>query len=157
MSAGGENLRPDFWTELDEPPKALSDLVESYMGAVMVDSEFDYSQAESFFEKHILWFFKDMSMYDSFANKHPTTLLHKKLTEYGCMNHKLLSSDQPEGLEPVRIVAGVVIHGQVVDTAESSGTRYARVRVSQKCLQILENMSVTDFRKRFGCDCRRVD
>jgi endoribonuclease Dicer len=156
ISEGGKNLRRDFWTEIDEPPKALSDLVESYLGAVMVDSEFDYGQAESFFEKHILWFFEDMEIYDGFANKHPTTFLHKKLTEYGCMNYKLMCSDQPEGLEPVRITAGVIIHEQVVATAESSGARYAKVRASHRCLQSLENMSVADFRKKFQCDCPKA-
>lgn len=156
ISEGGKNLRRDFWTEIDEPPKALSDLVESYLGAVMVDSEFDYGQAESFFEKHILWFFEDMEIYDGFANKHPTTFLHKKLTEYGCMNYKLMCSDQPEGLEPLRITAGVIIHEQVVATAESSGARYAKVRASHRCLQSLENMSVADFRKKFQCDCPKA-
>ena len=157
MKAGSENLRRDFWTEIDEPPKALSDLVESYLGAVFVDSGFDYGQAEAFFEKHILWFFEDMEIYDSFANKHPTTFLHKKLTEYGCMNYKLMCSDQPEGLVAVRITAGVVIHENVVATAESSGGRYAKVRASQKCLQILESMSVTEFREKFRCNCRDVN
>jgi endoribonuclease Dicer len=155
-TSAGDCLRRDFWTEIDEPPKALSDLVESYLGAVIVDSEFDYGEAESFFEEHILWFFEDMEMYDSFANKHPTTFLHKKLAEYGCMNYKLMCSDQPEGPVAVRIIAGVVVHEHVVATAESSGARYAKVRASQKCLQILEGMSVAQFREKFQCDCRHV-
>jgi endoribonuclease Dicer len=156
MKAGGDCLRRDFWTEIDEPPKALSDLVESYLGAVIVDSEFDYGEAELFFEKHLLWFFEDMEIYDSFANRHPTTFLHKKLTNYGCMNYKLMCSDQPEGPVAVRIIAGVVVHEHVVATAESSGARYAKVRASQKCLQILEGMSVAQFREKFQCDCRHV-
>ena len=156
MKSGGDDLRRDFWTEIDEPPKALSDLVESYIGAVIVDSEFDYAEAESFFEKHILWFFEDMEIYDNFANKHPTTFLHKKLTEYGCLNYKLMCSDQPEGPVAVRITAGVVVHEQVLATAESSGARYAKVRASQKCLQILESMSLAEFREKFHCNCRDV-
>ena len=156
MKAGGEKLRRDFWTEIDEPPKALSDLVESYLGAVIIDSGFDYSEAESFFEKHIFWFFENMETYDNYANKHPTTFLHKKLTEYGCMNYKLMCSDPPEGPQQVRITAGVIIHENVVAVAESSGVRYAKVRASQKCLQILENMSVAEFRGKYHCDCRGV-
>ena len=156
MKAGGENLRRDFWTEIDEPPKALSDLVESYLGAVIVDSGFDYSEAESFFEKHIFWFFENMEMYDNYANKHPTTFLHKKLTEYGCTNYKLMCSDPPEGPQQVRITAGVIVHENVVAVAESTGVRYAKVRASQKCLQILESVNVAEFREKYHCDCRGV-
>ena len=46
--------------------------MESYIGAVFVDSEFDYKQVERFFERQIRWFFEDMSVYDTFANNHPT-------------------------------------------------------------------------------------
>ena len=157
MEAEGENLRRDFWTDFDDPPKSLSDLVEAYLGAVIVDSDFNYGEAESFFEKHILWFFENMEIYDGFAHKHPTTFLHKRLTEYGCMNYKLMCSDPPEGPVAVRITAGVVVHEQVVATAESTGARYAKVRASQKCLQVLESMSVAEFRQKFRCDCRDVD
>lgn len=47
-------------------------MVEAYIGAVFVDSEFDYLQVERFFKMHIEWFFEDMSIYDTFANNHPT-------------------------------------------------------------------------------------
>lgn len=47
-------------------------MVEAYIGAVFVDSEFDYLEVERFFKKHIEWFFEDMSIYDTFANNHPT-------------------------------------------------------------------------------------
>ena len=80
---------PDYWTLAKNPPKvsllsrhfisvyakdrrkALSDIVESYIGAIFVDSEFDFKQVERFFDDHIRWFFEDMSIYDSFANNHP--------------------------------------------------------------------------------------
>ena len=149
-------VRRDFWTEIDDPPKSLSDLVESYLGAVIVDSGFDYEQAERFFEEHIFWFFEDMTLYDSYANKHPTTFLHKKLTEYGCMDYKLLCSDQPEGPVAVRITAGVVIHNGVVATAESSSARYAKVRASHNCLRLLDGLSIQDFREKYGCNCREA-
>ena len=46
-------------------------MVESYLGAVFVDSKYDYRQIERFFEAHIKRFFVDMRIYDSFANNHP--------------------------------------------------------------------------------------
>ena len=52
--------------------KCLPDVVEAYIGAVFVDSEFNYLEVERFFKMHIEWFFEDMSIYDTFANNHPT-------------------------------------------------------------------------------------
>lgn len=46
--------------------------MEAYIGAIFVDSEYDYKEVKRFFEAHIRWFFEDMSIYDSFANNHPT-------------------------------------------------------------------------------------
>lgn len=47
-------------------------MVESYLGAIFVDSGFDFGVIESFYAKHIKPYFEDMSLYDTFANKHPT-------------------------------------------------------------------------------------
>lgn len=47
-------------------------MVEAYLGAMFVDSKFDYKVIETFFEKYIKPYFRDMSIYDTFANKHPT-------------------------------------------------------------------------------------
>jgi dsRNA-specific ribonuclease len=42
------------------------------VGALFVDSKFDYREVERFFQLHIQPYFEDMSLYDTFANKHPT-------------------------------------------------------------------------------------
>jgi len=47
-------------------------MIESYLGAVFVDSEFKFEVIETFFNKYVKPFFLDMSIYDTFANKHPT-------------------------------------------------------------------------------------
>lgn len=80
----------DYWTLTKTAPKvssldvtcwscgadinlqALSDIVESYIGALFVDSEFKYGEVERFFNEHIKWFFEDMTIYDTYANNHPT-------------------------------------------------------------------------------------
>lgn len=51
--------------------QCLSDIVESYVGALFVDSEFNYAEVQRFFDDHIKWFFEDMKIYDTFANNHP--------------------------------------------------------------------------------------
>ena len=49
-----------------------TDMVEAFLAAIFVDSGFDYTVIEDFFKKHIKPYFVDISLYDSFANKHPT-------------------------------------------------------------------------------------
>lgn len=47
-------------------------MVEAYLGAVFVDSDFNFEVVEAFYRQHIKPYFEDMSIYDTFANKHPT-------------------------------------------------------------------------------------
>ena len=72
LKDGRASIQPDFWTDIEQPPKAISDMVEAYIGAIFIDSNFDYKVVEDFFQKHILWYFEDMTTYDTFANRHPT-------------------------------------------------------------------------------------
>ena len=67
----GDGAR-DYWLSVKAGPKALPDIVEAYIGAMFVDSQYDYSQVERFFDAHIQWYFEDMSIYDTYANSHPT-------------------------------------------------------------------------------------
>jgi endoribonuclease Dicer len=78
----------DYWLSTSDSPKVrslfmsispiltdiqcLPDMLEAYLGAIFVDSGFDFTVIEAFFEKHVLPFFRDMSIYDTFANRHPT-------------------------------------------------------------------------------------
>jgi len=148
--------RRDFWTDFDHPPKALSDLVESYIGAILVDSDWDYSQVENFFADHVLWFFENINDYDTFANRHPTSYIHKKLTdEYKCMDFTILSSDPKPGEIETNITAGVVVHGKVMASSKGTSSRYAKVRASQQALQLLNGVGLEEFREKWQCDCRR--
>lgn len=88
QARAGDDAR-DYWIDVKSAPKVvlrsflrafgyrlslvqcLSDVVESFVGAIFVDSEFDYREVQRFFDTHIKWFFEDMSIYDRFANEHP--------------------------------------------------------------------------------------
>lgn len=143
----------NFWVDIESPPKALSDLVESYLGAVLVDSGFDYAEMENFFDRHVKHFFEDITAYDSFANRHPTTYLYRKLNdEYRCRDFTVMDIGD-EGAANVNISSGVLIHQLVVCTSEGTSTRYARVRASKMALQILDGMSRDEFRRKYGCNC----
>ena len=149
----------DFWTDVKDPPKCLPDTVEAYIGAIFVDSGFDYGVVEKFFEMHLVKYFQDMSIYDTFANKHPTTfLIHRLTDEFGCQNHHTFAKELPrnEGELPV-VVAAVIVHGQIMESGEASSIRYARLKASQMALKAMESLPIPEFRKRYKCDCAQKD
>jgi len=150
---------PDYWISVRQPPKCLPDIVEAYVGAIFVDSEYNYSEVERFFDEHIKWYFADMNIYDTFANKHPTTFLTKFLqVNMGCMDWSIMSREIPslDGGKP-SIMAIVMVHDQVVadETAESG--RYSKVGAAKKALEILKGLPLPEFREKFGCECRVDD
>lgn len=151
-----EDCARDYWIHVRQPPKCLPDIVEAYIGAIFVDSEYDYSEAERFFDMHIKWFFTDMSIYDTFANKHPTTFLTKFLqVNMGCMDWSIITKEEPsvDGSKPV-VVALVIIHEKVVASAQAESSRYAKVNAAKKAVQLLAGLPLTEFRENYRCECR---
>ena len=152
---GIDNIQRDFWTKIEHEPKSLSDLVEAFVGALFVDSSFDYALVERFFEKHILWFFEDLDLYAGYANRHPTTYLYQKLTgEFKCTNYDIESVER-DGPLNVKVTAAVMIHQEVIETSTGDSAKYAKIRVSKKALQRLDGLTMEQFREKFHCDCKR--
>ncbi|KAL8812553.1 MAG: hypothetical protein Q9200_000953 [Gallowayella weberi] len=150
----------DYWTTTKNPPKCLSDVVEAYLGAVFVDSEFNYSEIERFFNNHVRWFFEDMSIYDTFANNHPVTHLHNLLTlSLGCSNYRIMASTIPNaaGTDIDHQVAGVMIHGEVVASATAASSKNAKVKASAKALEELNGLAPFEFRAKYRCGCTEQD
>ncbi|KAL2864678.1 putative RNA helicase/RNAse III [Aspergillus lucknowensis] len=151
-----ENETVDFWTGTTDPPKCLPDMVEAYIGAVFVDSNFDFTLVEDFYKRHVKPYFEDMAIYDTFANKHPMTFLHNRLAnEYGCKDYCVKAGEIPavDGEIP-RVLAAVMIHDTVIAEGLASSGRYAKVKVSEKALDLLESMGQVEFREKFSCNCR---
>lgn len=67
-------------------------MVEAYIGAIFVDSEYNYNEVERFFEAHIRWFFEDIHIYDTFANNHPTASLSALATRSHLCHPDLLDT-----------------------------------------------------------------
>ncbi|KAI9888976.1 MAG: Dicer-like protein 1 [Vezdaea aestivalis] len=154
------NRSPDYWLHLRSPPKALPDIVEAYIGAIFVDSEFDYSQVERFFNDHVVGYFENMEMYDSFANNHPTTYLHNLLTlQMGCGSYRVWAAESLPALPGVaaKILAGVMIHETVVAEGHAESGKNAKVAASKAALTLLEGTTPAEFRKKYGCDCKLSD
>ncbi|KAL8832795.1 MAG: hypothetical protein Q9170_004740 [Blastenia crenularia] len=150
----------DYWTATRQPPKCLADIIESYLGAVFVDSEFNFGEIERFFNDHIRWFFEDMSIYDTFANNHPVTHLHNHLTlGLGCSNYKLMASAVPNaaGTSINHQIAALMVHGQVVASGMAASSKNAKVKASEEALKVLKPLAPYEFRERWGCNCEGGD
>ncbi|KAI1325782.1 hypothetical protein F5Y16DRAFT_411279 [Xylariaceae sp. FL0255] len=147
----------NFWTSQRRPPKALPDIVESYMGALFVDSEYDYSEVQRFFHKHIRPYFEDITLYDTFANNHPVTLLSSILsTEFHCTRWRVFvdeTDDEDGTIADKKVIAAIMIHGVVRESASADSGRYARPKAAQKLLKTLQQMDRDEFRKKFNCTC----
>ncbi|QSZ34569.1 hypothetical protein DSL72_006163 [Monilinia vaccinii-corymbosi] len=151
-----DDYAPDYWITVRQPPKCLPDMVEAFIGAIFVDSEYNYEEVERFFDMHIRWYFKDMSVYDTYANKHPTTFLTNFLQKnMGCEDWAPVSRELPgeDGRKNV-VICGVIVHNKVVSTFQADSIRYAKVGAAKKALAQLEGMSVREFREKFVCSCK---
>ncbi|TGJ79492.1 hypothetical protein E0Z10_g9276 [Xylaria hypoxylon] len=146
-----------YWVREKQPPKSLADIVESYIGAVFVDSEYNYEEVQRFFDTHVLPYFEDMHLYDTYANNHPVTLLSNILaTDFRCKRWRVMSSetdDEDREFGATKVAAGVVIHGVVQEAAYAASSRYAKLKAAQKLLSRLKDMSMDEFKKTFNCSC----
>ncbi len=85
------DFAPDYWVRLGQPPKWLADVVEAYVGAIFVDSAFDYGAVRDFFRRHVQPFFEDLAAYDTYAASHPVTLAaHTLARAFGCQAWRCL-------------------------------------------------------------------
>lgn len=150
----------DYWTTVSDPPKCLADVVEAYVGAVFVDSDFDYGQVQRFFDAHVAPYFADMAPYAGYVRGHPVTQLHQLLqATLGCRDFRVMTGEMPAlgavGREGV--VVAVLVHREVVAHSRGSSSRYASVRAAKAAIEMLEGLAPYEFRKRFGCDCGGKD
>ncbi|KFY44085.1 hypothetical protein V495_03629 [Pseudogymnoascus sp. VKM F-4514 (FW-929)] len=147
----------DYWLHTKLPPKCLPDMIEAYIGAIFVDSSFNYVEVERFFDLHMKWYFEDVTLYDTFANKHPVTFLHKFLQQnMGCAKYRITASSMPDDNSgtPPKILATVMIHSQVLVGVERDSARYAKIAVAQQALEILKGGTLAQFRQTYRCDCK---
>ncbi|GKT45594.1 dicer-like protein 1 [Colletotrichum spaethianum] len=151
-----------YWIHVKHAPKYLADVVEACIGALFVDSGYDYSQVRAFFDAHIRPFFTDMVLYDSFASHHPVTnLSHILQDKFGCQEWRLMVREVAPTVEEggaaaitgSRILCGVMLHGHICFHATAASGRYAKIAAAKRAIEKLEDTDVEAFRKEFGCDC----
>ncbi|KAI1377597.1 hypothetical protein F4677DRAFT_414896 [Hypoxylon crocopeplum] len=154
---GRASYARNFWVEVQKPPKSLPDIVESYIGALFVDSEYNYGEVQRFFDTYMRPYFEDMHIYDTFANRHPVTFLANLLQLYfHCTEWRLMIQEiavEGEPLSHPHVLCGVMIHGQVCEHATAASGRYAKIAAAKKIMPTLELMTVDEYKAKFGCKC----
>lgn len=181
VRAGGEpsDYARNYWDQCSSAPKCLPDVVESYIGAMFVDSGYDYAVVQQFFDAKVLPYFEDMAIYDSFARNHPVTRLTQLLQErFHCADWRILvkelsasgtargggGDDEKEAAADARelhdlatnarrVVGAVRLHGQTLAHGVSQSGRYAKTSAAKKALAELEGLDLDAFRTRYGCGC----
>ncbi|KAH7134611.1 hypothetical protein B0J13DRAFT_450366 [Dactylonectria estremocensis] len=159
-SKEGTAMRRNFWLSASQPPKALPDIVEAFVGAMFVDSQYNYGVVVDFFQRFIQPYFEDMALYDTFANKHPVTFLARKMqTELFCTQWRICTSNVPcaidEGVRALTesdVVCALMIHGNVFTHATASSGRYAKLGVAKKAIEKLKELG-DGAKAAIRCDC----
>lgn len=76
-----------YWVDI-EPPKALSDVIESILGALYVSDSFSPVGAETFYDRVLAPFYNQFITLDSLSH-HPTKVLFEYFQSQGCQNFEL--------------------------------------------------------------------
>ncbi|KAH8889878.1 dicer-like protein 1 [Thozetella sp. PMI_491] len=160
----------DYWVQCSSPPKCLPDVVEAYVGAIFIDSGYDYAPVQAFFDTHVQPYFADMGAYDTFASKHPMTFLsHQMQSKFHCTEWRTMSQElaPATALDELadrvttssgdgtvrRVVSCIMVHGTVFASATSVSGRYGKIAAAKKALGILQDLSPGEFRLKHGCRC----
>lgn len=160
--AGDSDERVEYWLGASTPPKALPDIVEAIVGAMFVDSGYDYGTVRRFAEDRILPYFQDMTKYTTFASRHPVTVLGQRLrNDVGCSDWRWYVNAVPCGVdEGVRAITGnknlasLMIHQKVIAEATGLNGRAAKAAVAKKIASMLDEQGPDEFRAKVGCDCK---
>ncbi|KAI1300586.1 hypothetical protein F5Y03DRAFT_363829 [Xylaria venustula] len=154
---GRTDYARNYWMREKRPPKALPDILEAYIGALFVDSEYDYREVQRFFDVHVRPYFEDIHLYDTYANNHPVTLLSNVLsTQFRCRYWRIMVSetdDEDREFAATQVAAGVMVHGAVREYAYAASGQYAKAKAAQRLLTRLKEMSLDEFRTEFHCCC----
>ncbi|KAG5939705.1 hypothetical protein E4U59_002941 [Claviceps monticola] len=150
-----------FWLNLTQPPKSLSDVLEAVVGAIFVDSKYNYQAVQNFFDKCILPYFRDMSLYDMYAAGNAVTVLTKLMQDvFTCRSWRLCVANVPSSsktgaaaLTEENVVCAMMVHGRVVESQIRANGREAKVGVATNILQQVQSMDKETFRRMMECDC----
>ncbi|KAJ6509901.1 hypothetical protein C8R47DRAFT_1034846 [Mycena vitilis] len=142
-----------YWQEI-EPPKVLSDVVESVIGAIYVSDSFTPVGVESFFDSVLKPFYNKHITLKTVAH-HPTKILFELIQAHKCQKFQLLKEKKTPNvtdltLAPVHCqIPSVLVHDVILASGEGSSISLAARNASWCALDALEGDA--DFLRI--CDC----
>ncbi|KAG0322650.1 Dicer-like protein 1 [Dissophora globulifera] len=105
-----ETLEGEYWQDVTMP-KVLGDLVESMLGAIFVDSGFDFGVITGVFTRLIRPFLDEYVKFES-LNLHPSKRLLESLQAEGCSRFKFeMESSQETDTQRYLRRIGLTVHG----------------------------------------------
>ncbi|KAI6047272.1 hypothetical protein EDC04DRAFT_605999 [Pisolithus marmoratus] len=122
-----------YWLDT-ESPKALSDLVESIIGALFIQDGYQLVGAEIFFDK-VLKPFYDRHVTLKTLSHHPTKILSDLLQKHGCQHFELVK-ETCDARQETR--CDVVVHEIILASATASTAHAAGRASSVAALDALE-------------------
>ncbi|TWU71113.1 Dicer-like protein 1 [Metarhizium rileyi] len=151
----------NFWLDAEQPPKALSDILEAIVGAMYEDSKYNFDTTRKFFVTFITPYFQDMTLYDTYAAGHPITRLTKLMQDnFCCRSWRLCVSAVPCGSETgasaiteSHVICALMIHKRKVAHAIRGNGKDAKIAVAVKMLSQMRDFDRDAFRNAMGCDC----
>ncbi|KAH9938657.1 ribonuclease III domain-containing protein [Fomitopsis serialis] len=137
-------LPGQYWLSTN-PPKVLSDIVESIVGGLYVSDDFTEAGVVKFFESALKPFY-DRHIRMQTLSLHPTSTLFDLLYSYGCQQHQIIKD---EDARPRR--CDVMVHDVVLASAEDHSIASASRLAAAYAIDALDGDP--DFMTR-TCDCR---
>ncbi|KAI0049624.1 ribonuclease III [Auriscalpium vulgare] len=158
--AANEGRSPrQYWLEI-EPPKALSDVVESVIGAIYISDDFSPDGIQVFYEK-VLKPFYDRHITLRTLSHHPTKVLFELFQAEGCQSFAMVKKPGIEdgqhytrsstSLVWTNSFSAVVVHDVVLAQAKDITSSLAAKRAANLAFDALEGDP--GFMAR-TCDCR---
>ncbi|KAF9584463.1 Dicer-like protein 1 [Lunasporangiospora selenospora] len=155
-----EQLEGEFWVHFDIP-KVLGDVFESILGAIYIDSGWDYAVLQRHFDERIKPFL-EKHISDNTLTSDPLTTFTQTIQAAGCQNAKIYSynegklpkhikealpqpqlSQEPrrQGQDPNSVdqTAVLVIHDKLAGTAMAENTEKAKKILARDTVEILRN------------------
>ncbi|THH00410.1 hypothetical protein EW026_g2116 [Hermanssonia centrifuga] len=148
--AAGENRQPgQFWFEI-EPPKVLSDVMESIIGAIYVDDSYKNNGVQIFFDNHLKPFYDHHIRLQTLSD-HPNKTLTEIFHAESCQNHSIVKE-----MVGTTLRCDVLVHDVVLASGTDTLSNAALRKAAMGALDALANDP--SFMTRV-CDCRtsRVD
>ncbi|KAF8322084.1 hypothetical protein DL93DRAFT_2051002 [Clavulina sp. PMI_390] len=144
-------LPGQYWVDI-EPPKPLSDIVESTLGAILVLDNFNSKGTERMYQKVLKPFFERHISLDTLAH-HPTKVLFEMFQGRGCQSFEIQEAPKggkdAEGNEIPEVIVHDVIVASTVDTTLSLATR-------RSCYMALDAIAGDPGLLDNLCECRAI-